>query len=354
MSDNSCSPFTYAELNKTLENLGIKDDPDWVGVVLFARNLVFRMDMIDQDQKSRLQKMVLDALQKRDFSREKLDRLVQHIQASFADAVKHEMNLMAQKLNNEQKFNDRLITQIQGLVSEFKKSVNRQSNELNDFGKKTISDIELQKDPEQIISYIKGTISKIVKDARSEASNWENRARNLEDIAKYDNLLKNLFNRSFFDDFLARSVPEHHKSGRPLSLLMIDVDHFKKINDRLGHLIGDDVLKALAKLIRKLADAQDGVPCRYGGEELCIIFQNKDEQTAWHQAEKLRKEVETYNFVPREPTGRIGDAIHFTISIGVAELKKDDSPSDLISSADKALYRAKDNGRNKVEKFSEL
>ncbi|MCA1743847.1 MAG: GGDEF domain-containing protein, partial [Desulfovibrionales bacterium] len=227
-------------------------------------------------------------------------------------------------------------------------------DELSEFSEKTITDIESQQDPDSIIKYIRGTITKIVADARKEAMDWESRAKNLENIAKYDNLLKNLYNRGYFDEYLQSTVDAHLASERPLSLLMIDVDNFKNINDVWGHLIGDDVLKALAKLIRKHSDMGGGVPCRYGGEELCMIFDNTDEELAMARAEELRKDVETYNFVPRKKSGELGEAIRFTISVGVSALKSDYDASSLISAADKAMYKAKGDGRNKVVCHSKL
>ncbi|WP_045215750.1 GGDEF domain-containing protein [Desulfonatronovibrio magnus] len=353
MSNNKvCNPLSYEELSKTINRLGIKDESEWLSIILFVRNLVSRMDIITLEQKYKLQKMVLQAFEEKDFSEANLEAIIKKIQQCFTENIKNDINLVEQKLNNEQEFTETLINQIQVLVGEFKKSVNRQSSELNNFSEKTISDIELQKDPSHIIGYIKGTIRKIVLEARKEAVSWENRARNLENIAKYDNLLKNLYNRNYFDEYLSNAVDSHHLNDIPLSLLMIDVDHFKNINDEWGHLIGDDVLKALAKIIRKHADMHNGVPCRYGGEELCIIFDNTYEQDARSRAEELRKDVEMYNFVPRKKSGQLGEAIRFTISIGVAQLRSEYDSSDLISAADKALYMAKNSGRNRVKAIS--
>ncbi|MFP4398034.1 MAG: GGDEF domain-containing protein [Desulfonatronovibrio sp.] len=354
MSNNHCSPLSYEELNNTLHKLGLKENPEWLGIILFVRNLVNKMDIISESQKITLQKTVIDSLEKKDFSERNLNRIIRMIQKCFTDSIKKELESTEQRLDTQKEFTDTLISQIHILVAEFKKSVNRQSSELNEFGEKTISHIELKNNPENIVGYIRGTIKNIVADLRTEANGWENRARSLENSARYDNLLKNMFNRSYLDEYLKKSIEDHSASGRPLSLLMIDVDHFKKINDVWGHLIGDDVLKALAKLIRVHSDAGAGVPCRYGGEELCIIFDDTDENQAAQRAEALRKDVESYSFVSRKETGQLGETIHFTISIGVAQLQNGYRASDLISAADRAMYRAKDTGRNRVMSFSGL
>lgn len=354
MSKAQCVPLNYEELSNTLHRLGIQNIAEWMGIILFVRDLISRMDIISSNQKYALQRMVLETIEKKDFSEDQLDLIIKEIQSSFTDSICNDVKLVEQKLDNEKNFTNTLIRQIQILAGEFKKSVNRQSDELNDFSEKTITDIENQQDPDHIIQYIRGTITKIVADTRKEAMDWESKAKSLEDIAKYDNLLKNLYNRSYFDEYLQTTVEAHLASERSMSLLMIDVDNFKNINDVWGHLIGDDVLKALAKLIRKHSDIGEGVPCRYGGEELCVIFDNTDEELATVRAEELRKDVEMYNFVPRKKSGELGEAIHFTISLGVAALKPGYDASSLISAADKAMYKAKSDGRNRVACYSKL
>ncbi|WP_161635968.1 GGDEF domain-containing protein [Desulfonatronovibrio hydrogenovorans] len=351
---NNISPLTYEQLNETLKRLGIGEHPEWLGVILFVRNLLARMDQVGEDQKFSLQQAVIRALEKKDFSGESLDRIIRMIQDSLVDRSRADLEKMKHELSTEKDFTTNLITQIQSLAGEFKDSVSRQSSELNEFGEKTISAIELKKDPAQITGYIKNTIERIVVQSRKEALNWEARARSLEKMAQYDNLLKNLHNRGFLDDYLTSAVQRCHAKEQPLSLLMIDVDHFKKINDVWGHVIGDDVLKALAKLVRIHSDAGGGIPCRYGGEELCVIFEGSDEELAGVRAEELRKDVARYNFVPRDKSGSLGEAIHFTISIGVARLMPGQDPGGLISAADKAMYRAKELGRNKVFMYSRI
>ena len=126
---------------------------------------------------------------------------------------------------------------------------------------------------------------------------------------------------------------------RPLSLIIFDIDHFKKINDTYGHKVGDEVLKALSKLIKKNIRKID-FAARWGGEEFVILAPETNVEGAKKLAEKLRQAVETYKF----PTvGKV------TISLGVAQLEPDEKPEDFIVRADMALYKAKEGGRNRVE-----
>ncbi|MFP4129068.1 MAG: hypothetical protein ACLFSF_08495, partial [Desulfonatronovibrio sp.] len=154
MSNNHCSPLSYEELNNTLHKLGLKENPEWLGIILFVRNLVNKMDIISESQKITLQKTVIDSLEKKDFSERNLNRIIRMIQKCFTDSIKKELESTEQKLDNQKEFTDTLISQIHILVAEFKKSVNRQSSELNEFGEKTISHIELQNNPENIVGYI--------------------------------------------------------------------------------------------------------------------------------------------------------------------------------------------------------
>lgn len=342
------------ELNKTLCRLGVEHRPEWIAVIFFIRNLMIRFSSIELEKKSQLRKQVLEVIEKKDFTPESLDRIIHTMEEAFTCSLQDELGLMKQKLASEQEFTDTLLSQIQLLTDEFRKSMNRRSSDLEDFGKQAVSDIEKKKDPGAIIAYIRGTIREIVTHARKDADSWEYKAKTLERYARYDHLLGSLYNRSWFDEKIHNLTEQARKNNSRLSLLMIDVDHFKSINDTWGHQVGDDVLKALAKLIKEQAEAGSGYPCRYGGEELSIIFPDTDEQLAGVRAEELCREVLGYKFIPRKKDGSLGEAINFSVSVGVAELQQSWDAGRLIGAADKALYYAKESGRNRVVLFSEL
>lgn len=147
--------------------------------------------------------------------------------------------------------------------------------------------------------------------------------------------LTGLANRRTFDFEIKRLFDEKI----PFSVIMLDIDFFKRVNDTYGHLTGDDVLKALAQVISQFSGPND-LCFRYGGEEFGILLYEKNEQQAYNIAEKLRKEVLTM------PTP-MGESI--TISLGVSSYQKDDKfPKDVIKRADAALYESKLNGRNRT------
>lgn len=153
--------------------------------------------------------------------------------------------------------------------------------------------------------------------------------------------LTRIDNRRRFDDTLAYEVTRAKRYGRPLSMLLIDIDHFKTVNDRYGHLTGDHVLQELAQLVK--ATAVNDTVARYGGEEIAIILVETMLEQALAVGDGLRREIEAARFSFQ------GNDVAVTVSIGCAELKTDDAaPSGLLARADDALYRAKDGGRNRV------
>lgn len=167
----------------------------------------------------------------------------------------------------------------------------------------------------------------------------------LRDEATKDYLTGLLNRKAFFEQArqIWLSAKDNHQS---LSLLMIDIDHFKHINDSFGHDVGDKVLIEVAKAFRQDCREEDLV-CRYGGEEFVILLENKGEPHALEFASRLKKIVEGISIIEKE------EAIRFTISVGLVTAQALDSNSieQFISHADHALYQAKTHGRNRVEVY---
>ena len=153
--------------------------------------------------------------------------------------------------------------------------------------------------------------------------------------------LTGLFNRSYFDADLDQKIALAHRSGRPLTLLLADLDHFKAVNDTHGHLAGDQALQGFANLLKNSARKSD-VVCRYGGEEFAVILPECDSEQAFQAAERLRERVFRHDF-----------GFPLTVSIGLASTSVNTrySPRQLLEHADLALYSAKDKGRNRTEIF---
>jgi diguanylate cyclase (GGDEF)-like protein len=152
--------------------------------------------------------------------------------------------------------------------------------------------------------------------------------------------LTGLFNRRYFDETLQREIAGYRREGTPLSILMLDLDHFKKVNDSFGHAAGDDALRALGRLMRTSFRESD-VICRYGGEEFAVVLLNSDLDSAYAKAETFRRMVEQTDF---SWNGR--DIGRMTASVGVACCSEFDVPDQLVQASDAALYQAKRMGRN--------
>jgi diguanylate cyclase (GGDEF)-like protein len=176
--------------------------------------------------------------------------------------------------------------------------------------------------------------------------NLEEKNQELERLANTD-YLTNLYNRRRFFHAAEDEFAESVNSGHPISITLIDLDFFKRINDTYGHLVGDRVLVHVAQLIRTHCRVSD-VAARYGGEEFIILHPSIDRQRAFLVAERIRKIVEVTPFF------RKTDKISVTLSAGVVDtVICSNCPrlDDVLAMADLALYRAKDMGRNKVVVF---
>ena len=170
----------------------------------------------------------------------------------------------------------------------------------------------------------------------------------LERLANTD-YLTDLYNRRRFFNTAEVEFAEAVRSGKPISITLIDLDHFKQVNDTHGHLVGDHVLVHIAHLIRSNCRASD-IAARYGGEEFAILHPSLDRQNAFRVAERIRKEVEANPFLHER------DEIGMTLSAGVVDTRTCKNclrVDDVLSRADVALYRAKDGGRNQVVVFDE-
>lgn len=157
--------------------------------------------------------------------------------------------------------------------------------------------------------------------------------------------LTNLFNRRYFDIAFQREIARCEREGKPLALIIMDLDHFKKYNDHYGHGAGDACLKAIAAAIQSSAKRASDLAARYGGEEFLLLLPDTDADQALRMAEELRQTVEVLQ-IPHE-TSSLG---HVTLSLGIAvshTLRRPDA-AQLLEEADKALYAAKEAGRNQA------
>jgi len=157
--------------------------------------------------------------------------------------------------------------------------------------------------------------------------------------------LSGLFNRRFYDQKILAEYRRSRRNLTPLSLVIIDIDHFKNVNDNYGHLAGDECLVAVSSCIKRCLRRSSDIGCRYGGEEFCLILPETDSKGANALAEELRESIATCQISYK------GVDIHLTISCGIStyQQQKNVQPEHIFATADQALYQAKNNGRNQVQ-----
>ncbi len=162
-----------------------------------------------------------------------------------------------------------------------------------------------------------------------------------EGVSHYDELTK-IFNRKKFNEVVEKEFEFAQEYGLPLSVVIIDIDHFKSVNDTYGHLVGDETLKGLVGVVTRNIRGSD-LFCRYGGEEFVLLMAKATAEIAQVRMDSVRKAVEENIFSTVE---------HITCSFGISQVRDDDTIESFVERADSALYEAKKTGRNKVVAYT--
>lgn len=188
-------------------------------------------------------------------------------------------------------------------------------------------------------------LSVLIKNIDTMRNELSKSIRTLELKANIDGLT-GIYNRRFFNEFLKKQWVQMIEQSQPISLIIFDIDYFKKYNDTYGHLAGDNCLKAISSALQQYNENQFNLFARYGGEEFCIILLQRSKKEALTIAEEIRKKVLELKIPHKNSTINK----YVTVSIGVATIipSRDTTPETLISFADKALYTSKEKGRNCV------
>lgn len=187
--------------------------------------------------------------------------------------------------------------------------------------------------------YIIKPYSLVVLLARVRAALREKERQDLLEKWATTDPLTELMNRRHFFELAERELAQTKRSGRPLSFIMIDIDHFKQVNDEHGHLVGDAALIELAGLLKQQLRKVDFCG-RYGGEEFVLCLPDTPAQGALEVAERIRIAVTHLQITPPSPP------LTFTISLGISQCRDDQKVEDILKRADAALYQAKAAGRN--------
>ncbi len=321
-----------------LDKAGVPRDGKWRTLVLYLRGLR-DYSYLSEIQQCQLQGVLLDLLRKRDFS-----------EAQYQDILRREREILVAP--HEERLRAALRETVQ-MANEFKRLIQERQGDVKALEARSVQAIASGQDAEEIISMLQSTFREVLHLMEKDAAN-------LDRLSRTDPLT-GLNNRRAFDEVLARCVAGWRDNSVPLSLLMLDIDLFKRFNDEFGHRIGDQALITVATLIRKSISLHGGdgleiFPCRYGGEEFAVILYGASALLVEELAADIRQRIERYDFVVRDINGDIlRPDVRLSISVGMAEADsawREAFGENLIDAADKALYFAKRTGRNRVAKLS--
>ncbi|UJX39827.1 GGDEF domain-containing protein [Desulfovibrio sp. JY] len=335
-----------------LNKMGCGRETAWLAVTLFVRDLVQHFSLFSDAGKQTMQQLVFDALARRDPSVEHLQHVVRRLEEHLTDNAR--TAALQEALESEKAAADSLAESVSDFLKDSLESEQERGRLLRHFGKDAMDTLGSGDDHAVMLPRLRTLVTEMLAHYREEAKTWERKAAALEQAMLVDPLLTPLHNRRALDEHLRQALDAADRDGRPLSVLMIDVDRFKTaVNDAYGHTVGDDVLRTLAKIVGGHAARHGWFAARYGGDEL-ILVAPLDGEAASIQAEAIRLAVARYEFRPRID-GRLTEAaIHFTVSIGVAAYAPGMTARELVDAADRAMYRVKGTGRNNVARFASL
>lgn len=332
-----------------MSKLGLNDNPTWCAIVLFARNLVNKFSILSDKQKGIVQRYVFKELGKRDPSAEHLNVVIGNLGKLIAQTT--ELNKIKSEFDAHKNNSNAIAASMNMFLKDFLVSELERGRFIDKFGTEAVEAIGSEEDAERILPKLKIMVEDMLSHYRDESLILEKKVRLLEQTVNVDPLLAPLHNRSALDNYLCKAVEQQQdKQQKKLSVLMIDIDNFKSVNDRYGHKVGDDILRALAKIIHNHASKYGWFVARYGGDELVMVC-NLSAKKAFFHADAIRLAVQNYEFRPRDGEKFADYAVKFTISIGVAEYCAGMSSDELMCAADNAMYQVKGTGKNNVAQF---
>ncbi len=330
-----------SEMHKT----GCAKDLSWLAIFLFARNIVTQFSLCSELQKAAIQKYVLTELAHKNPSPEHFQEVVLQLEKFIMQ------NNKMLELKNQFDFQREITNALALAINDFLKnslvSEHERARLISKFGGETLEALSSGQELGAMVPRLKTLVKDMLLHYRQEAHAWEKKAKILEQTVNMDPLLAPLHNRCALDAHLRQAVERCQTEGMALSVLMIDIDNFKMVNDTHGHQVGDDVLRALAKIINIHASMYGWFSARYGGDELTVVCEAPVDDALFY-ADAVRLAVQNYAFRPRIGEKLAADPIRFTISIGVAAYQPGMSPEELLDAADRAMYCVKDSGKNSV------
>ncbi|MDX1764291.1 MAG: GGDEF domain-containing protein [bacterium] len=301
--DFSCTD----KLCVTLDKAGVPADSKWRSLVLYMRDLKDH-DYLSDGQKAQIHDLLKELISSRQYTERGFQKLVSQQEKILSAPYVRKL--------------EETVRESERLIDDFQKLMQRRQGDIKKLETKTVTGIESGKDPREMIKDLRTAFHDVVTVMEKDVSE-------LDKLSKTD-VLTGLNNRRALDDYLQGAADAFLRDGRPHSLVMLDIDHFKKFNDTYGHQIGDQALATVSKILREkiteFADREQ-VHCfgaRYGGEEFSVIIPETTLEAGLAKAEEIRESIENYNFIIRDASGEISHkGIKITASIGVAEMKQE-------------------------------
>ncbi|WP_022662194.1 GGDEF domain-containing protein [Paucidesulfovibrio longus] len=322
-----------------LDKAGVPPDVRWRTLILYMRN-VRGFYFLSERQKSEIQQLIVDTLKARDYTDRHYEEVVKRQEEILLGPHKEKLRMT--------------LDESEGLLRDFRDLMLRKKGDVQELEVLTVGLVESEKSPKEMISAMRKAFHEVVHAMETDMAD-------LTRISMTDALTQ-LYNRRAFDEHLSASAEACVQAGQPLSLIMIDIDHFKRFNDTYGHRIGDQALRVVAKVLLLHGEEVNGrpdagrkgryFPARYGGEEFAVVLNRTPLEEAAQMGETIRSRVEHYNFTIQDNSGNVlHEGVRITVSVGVARLDpawKGAWAENLLEHADKHLYQAKESGRNKV------
>lgn len=291
--------------------------------------------------------LVIDAL---GMGQEEFEQFLQSLDKRL-ETIQQLVNAASQGQLDRQKARKAFEDMVEGQVAEIR-SVVSSKNDLGELGQSITSHLGLIVQAMEAYRSEEGQreaeLTKQLADMQHKLDEMEKLAKNAQhaieeqrEKAMHDSLT-GLPNREAYKERLEHEINRMQRYGGNLSMMVCDIDFFKRINDNYGHLAGDKVLKIIAKALQRNLRDTDFI-ARFGGEEFVALMPETDTEHARQVAEKLRQKIESSPFNFRK------EPVQITMSVGISEFKEGESPEDVFERADKALYKAKESGRNQVQ-----
>lgn len=332
---NDCRT-SYLALFDLFNKAGIPPEPRWRSLLLFFRE-VKDYDYLTDTQKIAVQGLLADILKGGDYSEKRLKEVLQEYYGIQIKPYKEQI--------------DCLVREAADIVGGFRKLLSNRKGTFDTLEEESVSIMAESESGEEAIAKLRLAFRRVKKLLEADI-------KTLEKIAEVDDITS-ITNRRGFDQFMRTAISAWLIAGRPLYLAMLDIDHFKRFNDKYGHRTGDQVLAVvgshLKKAMEKFNPSNDVLAARYGGEEFALAVSGPDAALLPEATKKCCNRIREFNLLIRDADGNIVESgLCISVSAGVTTMGKRWQSAhleNLIDSADRALYNAKNSGRDATVEF---